>query len=88
MASLGKQWVVRYANGSSETFTVQPADERQLPDYTSASGTTAKFAIMGDKGMMISGSCTRSGILNGSQVKDGISAGDCKPAGAWSAEKR
>ncbi len=88
MASLGKQWVVRYANGSSETFTVQPADEGQLPDYTSASGITAKFAIMGDKVMMISGSCTRSGILNGSQVKDGISAGDCKPAGAWSAEKR
>jgi hypothetical protein len=88
MASLGKQWVVHYANGSSETFVVQPADEGELPDYTSASGATAKFAITGGKVVMMAGSCMRSGILNGSQVKDGTSMGDCKPAGAWSAEKR
>ncbi len=88
MASLGKQWVVHYANGASETFTAQPADEGELPDYTSASGVTAKFAVTGGKVVMMSGSCMRSGILNGNQVKDGTAMGDCKPAGAWSAEKR
>jgi hypothetical protein len=89
MAGLGKQWVIHYADGSSDTYTAQTADEGELPDFTSASGGTAKIATTnGNKVVIMAGGCMRSGTLTGNQVKDGTSTGDCKPAGAWTGQKK
>jgi hypothetical protein len=90
MAGLGKQWVVHYTDGSSETYTAQPATaEGELPDFTSSRGSTAKIMISdGTKVMIMAGNCMRSGTMTGNQVKNGTSMGECKPAGAWTGEKR
>lgn len=89
IANLGKGWVLHYADGSSETFTVQPADPGQLPEFQSSSGATAKIMTTRDNEFMImSGECIRSGTLAAGQVKNGTSMGNCKPAGAWTAQQK
>jgi hypothetical protein len=88
MASLGNSWTLRYADGTSEFFTAQPADPGALPDFTSSSGSTAKIILSGDNLMMIAGECVRSGTLTGAQVKDGkVLSGDCPHPGPWTAQK-
>jgi hypothetical protein len=91
MAGLGKQWTLRYADGSSETFNSRP-NENDLPDFVSASGVVAKIMTSQDqaktKVMVMTEGCMRQGTLVGNEVKDGTSMGDCKPGGAWTGQKR
>jgi hypothetical protein len=87
LARSGKQWTIHYADGSSETYTVQPADPGQLPDFKTASGATIKIAVTDDNSVMVvAEGCMRSGTLLSGQVKDGKSMGNCKPAGSWTAQ--
>jgi hypothetical protein len=90
MSNLGTQWILHYADGVSETFTAQPADPGQLPDYSSTSGTTAKIMISdGTNVTIMADGCILSGTLTGSQVKNGkVYAGTCKHPGAWTAQKK
>jgi hypothetical protein len=89
MANLGAQWTVRFANGSTEVFTAQPADPGQLPDFTSSSGGT-KIMISNGSVVILADGCMLSGTLTGNQVKDGqvTAAGDCKHSGTWTAQKK
>ena len=87
LARSGKQWTIHYADGSSEIYTVQPADPGQLPDFQTASGATIKIAVTSDNSVMVvAEGCMRSGTLLNGQVKDGKSMGTCKPAGSWTAQ--
>ena len=89
IANLGKGWVLHYADGSSETFTVQPADSDQIPEFRSSTGATAKILTTRDNQFMVmSGECIRSGTPAAGQVKNGTSMGNCKPAGAWTAQQK
>ena len=88
-AHLGNVWSLRFADGSTETYTAQPAQEGELPDFTASSGGTAKILIGNDgKVWITSDGCLRSGTLAGGQVKDGTSMAGCKPAGAWTAQRK
>ena len=90
VAQLGKQWILHYANGTSETFTVQPIEDGSLvPEFKSTSGGTAKILTTRDNTvMMVIDQCMRSGTLANGQVKDGTSRGICKPDGAWTAQQK
>jgi hypothetical protein len=88
MAGLGKQWIVRLSDGSSETFTVQPAQPGELPDFAGSSGHTAKIMTTNGKAVIVVGSCMRTGTLVNGQVKDGTSVGECKPGGSWTGQMK
>jgi hypothetical protein len=89
VAHLGKEWTLHFADGSSDTFTAQPAASGELPDFVDSNGTTAKIATTdGGKVMVILGTCMRSGTLVDGRVKDGTAIGDCKPAGSWTAQMK
>ncbi len=89
MANLGKQWSLRYSDGATETFTVQPASPGELPEFTGTSGNTAKIAITNDnKVVIMTDNCMLSGMLAAGQVKNGTSMGNCKHSGTWTAQMK
>ncbi len=80
----GKSWLLKFANGSTVTYTSTGVDPDGMPEFQFGSGGTARIAVANDnKVMVLEGSCIRSGTLTGSQVKDGTSMGECTPAGNW-----
>jgi hypothetical protein len=90
MAGLGRQWTLHYSNGTSETFSVKPADEGELPEFQSATGAIVKIMTTSDNKVMVMGGdgCMRQGTLVNGEVKDGSSMGNCNPAGAWTGQKK
>jgi hypothetical protein len=91
MASLGTRWTIRYADGKTETLTVQPAEPGEMPDFASNRGGTAKVMINGgNKVMIIANECILSGTITpDNKVDDGkVMAGTCPHPGAWTAQKK
>lgn len=90
MANLGTRWTLHYADGKTETLTIQPSEPGQDPDFTSNRGGTAKIMINGgNKVMIIANECILSGTITDNKVEDGkVMAGTCPHPGAWTAQKK
>ena len=91
MATLGTRWTLRYADGKTETLTIQPSEPSQDPDFNSNRGGTAKVMISGgNKVMIIANECILSGTITpDNKVEDGkVMAGNCPHPGAWTAQKK
>ena len=89
-ATLGTRWTLHYADGKSETLTIQPAEPGEVPDFASNRGGTAKVMINGgNKVMIIANECILSGTITDNKVDDGkVMAGTCPHPGAWTAQKK
>jgi len=82
----GKTWHLKFADGSSETYTSTGMNQDSMPTFTSGTSKAVKIAVANDNSVIIiEPNCIRSGKLVGSIVKDGQSQGDCSPSGSWEA---
>lgn len=82
----GKRWQLRFADGATETYTVQPKDGDALPKFKSSSGILATIVVRPDNSVyLVNGGCVRSGQLVNGQVKNGQSMAGCSHPGSWSA---
>jgi hypothetical protein len=89
-ANLGTRWTLHYADGKTETLTIQPSEPGEDPDFASNRGGTAKIMINGgNKVMIIANECILSGTITDNKVEDGkVMAGTCPHPGAWTAQKK
>jgi hypothetical protein len=82
----GKAWQLVFASGAKSSYTSNGVDADGAPIFQNSAGESVKILVANDNTVMIiESSCMRSGKLAGNQVKNGVSQGECTPAGPWTA---
>jgi len=82
----GKAWRLTFAGNVHESYIATGADPDGMPTFQTSSGASVQIAVSNNnKVMIVESGCMRSGDLNGNEVKNGQSMGECKPSGAWTA---
>jgi hypothetical protein len=83
----GKKWVIRFADGASNTYTAKEPDEPGMPEFQTGDGHTAKIFVQPDGSVVLmEEGCVRRGRLVEGRVKNGDSMTGCEHhPGAWSA---
>ncbi len=82
----GKNWQMVFASGGKGSYTSNGVDADGVPIFHNGAGASVKILVANDDTVMIiEDGCMRSGKLTGNQVKNGVSQGECTPAGAWTA---
>jgi hypothetical protein len=82
----GRKWVIRFADGGSNTYTAKEPDEPGMPEFQTGDGRTAKIFVRPDGSVtLLEEGCVRNGKLVEGRVKNGESMAGCVHPGAWSA---
>ncbi len=82
----GKKWILHFANGAEDTYLAQGSNPDGMPVFKRSDDQTVKIFVRPDGSVtMIEEGCMRTGRMSGNKVEKGESAGDCRPAGSWSA---
>jgi hypothetical protein len=88
----GNEWTLHFADGGKAKYKVLPIEaEPGVTVFQDKSGHEVKIMVAEDSRVLIVASesgCYRTGTLVDGRVTNGTSGGDCKPAGAWTAEIR
>lgn len=82
----GRKWVIRFADGASDTYTVRAPENPGLPEFQTGDGRTAKIVVRPDQSVvLVEGGCVRNGRLVEGRVTKGTSMAGCAHPGSWSA---
>lgn len=87
----GSQWTLHFADGGKAKYKLLAEGEPGVQVFADHAGHEVKILVADDARVLIVGSdggCYRTGTLVDGRVTNGRSGGECKPAGAWTAEIR
>jgi hypothetical protein len=88
----GNEWTLHFAEGGKTKYKLVPGiGEPGVSVFSDRAGHEVKVLVGEDATVLIvpsEGGCYRTGKLVDGRVTNGTSGGECKPAGAWTAEMR